>query len=67
MKACLWNWSCFCFESPCFAVARLYGESFYARDPVGETSVLSCFRLAQGEASERARVRREVFPSGGTA
>ena len=43
------------------------GESFYARDPIGETSALSCSRLAQGEASERARVRREVFPSCGTA
>ena len=41
--------------------------SFYARDPVGETSALSCSRLAQGEASERACVRTEVFPSGGTA
>ena len=39
----------------------------YARDPRGETSALSCSRLAHGEASERACVRREVFPSGGTA
>ena len=42
-------------------------SEFYARDPRGETSALSCSRLAHGEASERACVRREVFPSGGTA
>ena len=43
------------------------GRVVYARDPVGETSALSCSHLAQGEVSERARVRREVFTSRGTA
>jgi hypothetical protein len=43
------------------------GRVYASRDHIGENSALSCSRLARSVAPERAVVRREVFPSGGTA
>jgi len=41
--------------------------SLYARDPRGETSAFDALVVAQRSGVLESGVRREVFPSGGTA